>query len=236
RLPLQRSRPVQFHHDGSGPRRLALRDSAQLQLLRRPHAVLRGEPRLGRHQVPVLGADGGVRAPRAARRRGELRGEPARRGGAHPYLARAGRAGGNRDAMMKIPFLDLGRQHRAIKSELLGAVERVLDSSQFVLGHEGRALEGELAALAGVGHGIGLASGTDALRLALTAIGVKPGDEVITPAFSFVASASTIWLARATPGVVDIEPVTCGLDPELLERALTPRTRAIIPVHLYGHP
>jgi dTDP-4-amino-4,6-dideoxygalactose transaminase len=138
--------------------------------------------------------------------------------------------------MMKIPFLDLSRQHRAIKTELLGAVERVLDSSQFVLGGEGRALEGELAALAGVRHGIGLGSGTDALRLALIAVGVGPGDEVITPAFSFVASASTVVMAGATPVFVDIEPVTYGLDPELLERALTPRTRAIIPVHLYGHP
>jgi dTDP-4-amino-4,6-dideoxygalactose transaminase len=79
-------------------------------------------------------------------------------------------------------------------------------------------------------------SGTDALRLALTAVGVKPGDEVITPAFSFVASASTIVMAGATPVFVDIEPSTCGLDPEALAGALTPRTRAIVAVHLYGHP
>jgi UDP-N-acetyl-3-dehydro-alpha-D-glucosamine 3-aminotranferase len=138
--------------------------------------------------------------------------------------------------MTKVPFLDLTRQHRALRAELLGAVERVLDSSHFVLGAEGRALEAELAALAGVRHGIGVGSGTDALRLALSAVGVKPGDEVITPAFSFVASASTIVMAGATPVFVDIEPVTFGLDPELLERALTPRTRAIVAVHLYGHP
>ncbi len=138
--------------------------------------------------------------------------------------------------MMKIPFLDLTRQHRALKAELLGAVERVLDGGQFVLGGAGRALEAELAALAGVRHGIGVGSGTDALRLALAAVGVKPGDEVITPAFSFVASASTIVMAGAIPVFVDVEPATYGLDPEALERALTPRTRAIVAVHLYGHP
>jgi dTDP-4-amino-4,6-dideoxygalactose transaminase len=138
--------------------------------------------------------------------------------------------------MTRIPFLDLTRQHRALKAELLGAVERVLDSSHFVLGGEGRALEAELAALAGVRHGVGVGSGTDALRLALAAVGVKPGDEVITPAFSFVASASTILMAGAVPVFVDVEPSTCGLDPEALAAALTPRTRAIVAVHLYGHP
>jgi dTDP-4-amino-4,6-dideoxygalactose transaminase len=137
---------------------------------------------------------------------------------------------------MTIPFLDLTRQHRALKAELLAAVERVLDSSHFVLGGEGRALEAELAALAGVPHGVGVGSGTDALRLALAAVGVRPGDEVITPAFSFVASATTIVMAGARPVFVDIEPDTFALDPALLERALTPRTRAIVAVHLYGHP
>ena len=138
--------------------------------------------------------------------------------------------------MTSIPFLDLTRQHRALKAELMAAVERVLDSSHFVLGGEGRALEEELAAQAGVRHGVGLGSGTDALRLALIAVGVEPGDEVVTPAFSFVASATTIVMAGATPVFVDIEPATYGLDPERLERALTARTRAIVVVHLYGHP
>jgi dTDP-4-amino-4,6-dideoxygalactose transaminase len=137
---------------------------------------------------------------------------------------------------MTIPFLDLGRQHRALKAELLGAVERVLESSQFVLGGEGRALEAELAALAGVRHGVGVGSGTDALRLALTAVGVKPGDEVITPAFSFVASATTIVMAGARPVFVDVDRSTLALDPDALAGALTPRTRAIVAVHLYGHP
>jgi dTDP-4-amino-4,6-dideoxygalactose transaminase len=135
-----------------------------------------------------------------------------------------------------IPFLDLTRQHAALKAELLAAVERVLDSSQFVLGGEGRALEAELAAACGVRHAVGVASGTDALRLALAALHVGPGDEVITPAFSFVASASTIAMAGATPVFVDIDPATHALDPAAVERALTPRTRAIVPVHLYGHP
>ena len=135
-----------------------------------------------------------------------------------------------------IPFLDLTRQHRILQRELMDAVERVLASSRFVLGPEGQALETELAALARVRHGIGLGSGTDALRLALTAVGVGPGDEVITPAFSFVASASTIVMAGAQPVFVDIDPVTYALDPDALESALTRRTRAIVVVHLYGHP
>jgi dTDP-4-amino-4,6-dideoxygalactose transaminase len=137
---------------------------------------------------------------------------------------------------MKIPFLDLTRQHRALRGELLHAVAGVLESSQFVLGGEGRALEAELAGLAGVRHGVGVASGTDALRLALTAVGVGPGDDVVTPAFSFVASASTIVMAGARPVFADVDPLTLALDPAALERALTPRTRAIVVVHLYGHP
>jgi dTDP-4-amino-4,6-dideoxygalactose transaminase len=112
----------------------------------------------------------------------------------------------------------------------------VLASSRFILGPEGQALETELAALAGARHGMGLGSGTDALRLALAALGVGPGDEVVTPAFSFVASASTIVMAGAQPVFVDIDPATFALDPDALESALTRRTRAIIVVHLYGHP
>ena len=137
---------------------------------------------------------------------------------------------------MRIPFLDLTRQHRALQGELLHAVARVLESSQFVLGGEGQALEAELAGLAGVRHGVGVASGTDALRLALAAVGVAPGDDVVTPAFSFVASASTIVMAGARPVFADVDPRTLALDPAALERALTPRTRAIVVVHLYGHP
>jgi dTDP-4-amino-4,6-dideoxygalactose transaminase len=135
-----------------------------------------------------------------------------------------------------IPFLDLTRQHAALRAELLAAAAHVIDTSAFVLGPEGRALEGELARLCGARHGVGVGSGTDALRLALTALGVGTGDEVVTPAFSFVASATTIVMAGARPVFVDVERETLTLDVAALERALTPRTRVIVPVHLYGHP
>jgi len=135
-----------------------------------------------------------------------------------------------------IPHIDLGRQHAALRGELMAAIARVVDSGRFVLGAEGEALERELAALAGVRHGIGVASGTDALRLSLGALGVGPGAEVITSAFSFVASASTILMAGARPVFVDIDPETYALDVAAAERAVTRRTRAIVPVHLYGHP
>ena len=135
-----------------------------------------------------------------------------------------------------IPFIDLTRQHAALRAELLAVTARVLDSSQFVLGGEGRALEQELAAVCGVPWAIGVASGTDALSLTLTALGIGAGDEVITPAFSFVASATTIMMTGATPVFVDIDPATYTLDLEATERAITPRTRAIMPVHLYGQP
>ena len=135
-----------------------------------------------------------------------------------------------------IPFLDLTRQHAALKGELMAATERVLDASQFVLGGEGRALEAELAQLCGARHAVGVGSGTDALRLALTGLGVGRGDEVLTPAFSFVASATTILMAGATPVFVDVEPDTLTIDPEAMARALTPRTKVVMPVHLYGHP
>ncbi len=135
-----------------------------------------------------------------------------------------------------IPQIDLRRQHAALRAELLEAAARVLDSSRFVLGAEGRALEAEVAALCGVRHGIGVGSGTDALRLALAALEIGPGDEVITAAFSFIASASAILMAGATPVFADIDLDTYTIDPAAVARALTPRTRAIIPVHLYGHP
>jgi len=135
-----------------------------------------------------------------------------------------------------IPFIDLQRQHAVLREELLAASARVIDSSQFVLGAEGRALEQEMAALCGAPSALGVASGTDALRLTLTALGVGPGDEVITPAFSFVASATTIMMAGAVPVFVDIDPASYALDLTATERAITPRTRAIMPVHLYGQP
>ena len=135
---------------------------------------------------------------------------------------------------IRIPQIDLKRQHAALASELRAAAEGVLASAWFIMGPEGRALERELADASGARHGIGLNSGTDALLLALRAFGVGPGDEVITSAFSFVASASTIALVGATPVFVDIDPVTFNLAPAAVEKALTPRTRALVPVHLYG--
>jgi dTDP-4-amino-4,6-dideoxygalactose transaminase len=136
----------------------------------------------------------------------------------------------------RVAFLDLTRQHAALRGELLAASERVLTGSRFILGPEVTALEGELAARCGAGHGIGVASGTDALRLALGALGIGPGDEVLTPAFSFIASSSTITMTGARPVFVDIDPATYAIDPALAARAITPRTRAIVVVHLYGHP
>lgn len=135
-----------------------------------------------------------------------------------------------------IPQVDLRRQHEALRAELLEAAGRVLGSARFILGPEVQALEAELAAFCGARHGIGVNSGTDALLLALKAVGVRAGDEVITSAFSFVASASTIVLAGATPVFVDIDPATYALDVEAAARAITRRTRAIIAVHLYGNP
>ena len=128
------------------------------------------------------------------------------------------------------------RQHGALRAELISAAERVLTSCRFILGPEVASLESELAALCGTRHGIGVNSGTDALVLALKAVGVGPGDEVITPAFSFVASASAVLMVHALPVFVDIDPITYNLDPALVARAVTTRTRAIVAVHLYGQP
>jgi dTDP-4-amino-4,6-dideoxygalactose transaminase len=133
-----------------------------------------------------------------------------------------------------IPQIDLTRQHQALRSELMDAAARVIDSCRFILGPEGQALEREVGAVCGARHGLGTGSGTDALLIALKAVGVKPGDEVITSAFSFVASATTIVMAGATPVFVDIDPVTFNVDPAQVEAAITARTRAIVPVHLYG--
>ncbi|HMH50591.1 MAG TPA: DegT/DnrJ/EryC1/StrS family aminotransferase [Candidatus Acidoferrum sp.] len=135
-----------------------------------------------------------------------------------------------------IPLVDLTRQHAALRPALLAAMARVLDSSRFIMGAEGEALETALAARSGVRHGVGVASGTEALRLALQALDVGPGDEVLTPAFSFVASGSAIAMVGATPVFVDIEPETYALDVRALEGAITPRTRGVVAVHLYGHP
>jgi dTDP-4-amino-4,6-dideoxygalactose transaminase len=133
-----------------------------------------------------------------------------------------------------VPQLDLAAQYSAIGPEIRAAIDRVLASQQFILGREGAALESEIAQLCGVAHGVGLASGTDALILALRACGVQPGDEVLLPPFTFVATGSAVSALGAKPLFADILPGTFNLDPGELERRVTPRTRAIIVVHLYG--
>ncbi len=133
-----------------------------------------------------------------------------------------------------IPFLDLKAQYAGIKDEIDSAVLRVLASAQYVLGDEVAAFEREFAAYCGTEHAVAVNTGTSALHVALLAAGVGPGDEVITVPFTFVATAAAIRYAGATPVFVDIDPVTFNMDPEKLEAALTPRTRAIVPVHLYG--
>jgi dTDP-4-amino-4,6-dideoxygalactose transaminase len=133
-----------------------------------------------------------------------------------------------------IPFVDLKPQYRSIKSEIEEAIARVLETGQFVLGDEVAAFEREFAAYAGAAHGVGVSSGTAALHLALVAAGVGPGDEVVTVPFTFVASVAAITFAGARPVLVDVEPRTLTLDPAALDSAITPRTKAIIPVHLYG--
>jgi dTDP-4-amino-4,6-dideoxygalactose transaminase len=137
-------------------------------------------------------------------------------------------------ALEAVPQLDLAAQYAAIGSEIRTAVERVMASQQFVLGREGAALEEEIARLCGAAHGVGLASGTDALILALRACGVRAGDEVLLPPFTFVATGSAVSALGAKPAFADIRPETYNIDPAELERLVTPRTRAIVVVHLYG--
>jgi dTDP-4-amino-4,6-dideoxygalactose transaminase len=139
-------------------------------------------------------------------------------------------------ANIKVPYLDLKAQYRSIKPEIDQAVARVLDSCQFVLGPEVAEFENEFASYCGTTECIALNSGTSALHLALLAAGVGPGDEVITVPFTFVASVATILYAGAKPVLVDIEPRTFNMNPDALEAAISPRTKAIVPVHLYGHP
>ncbi len=133
-----------------------------------------------------------------------------------------------------IPLIDLKAQHRAIREELDAAIHRVLDDCAFILGSEVTAFEQEFAAYSGACFGIGVNSGTSALHLALLAAGVGPGDEVITTPFTFVASVATIGYTGAKPVLVDIEPRTCNIDVRKIAAAITPRTKAILPVHLYG--
>jgi dTDP-4-amino-4,6-dideoxygalactose transaminase len=137
---------------------------------------------------------------------------------------------------LAFPFLDLKAQFVGIRDEVLEAVTRVLESQHFILGPEVKQLEEEIAGKLGAKYAIGCASGTDALTLALMAAGIGPGDEVITTPFSFVATAGSIVQVGAKPVFVDIQPVSFNLDPSELEPAVTQKTRAILPVHLFGLP
>ena len=133
-----------------------------------------------------------------------------------------------------IPYLDLSLQNDPLRPELEEALGRVLDSGSYILGEEVEAFEREFAAVCGARHAVAVSSGTRALHLALVASGVGPGDEVIVPPFTFVATAAAVVYAGATPVFADIEPASFTLDPVRVEEAVTERTRAVIPVHLYG--
>ena len=137
---------------------------------------------------------------------------------------------------IKVPYLDLKAQYQSIKPEIDEAIARVLDSCQFVLGSEVAEFEKEFAGYCGAAECIALNSGTSALHLALLAAGVRAGDEVITVPFTFVASVAAVIYAGARPVLVDIDPRSFTLDPAAIEAAITPRTKAILPVHLYGQP
>ncbi len=135
-----------------------------------------------------------------------------------------------------IPMVDLKTQYHDLKSEIDTAVLAALESTQFILGPNVTGFEQEAAAYLGVSHAVAVASGTDALHLAVLAAGVGPGDEVITTPFTFIATAEAICYVGATPVYVDIDPRTFNMNPALIEAAITPRTRAIIPVHIFGQP
>ena len=135
-----------------------------------------------------------------------------------------------------IPMFDPGAQYRALRAEIDEAVLGVLESGRYILGPNVEALEREIAAYSGAAQAVGVASGTDALVLALTALGVGPGDEVIVPALSFFATAEAVTRAGATPAFIDLDAETCTIDVAAVAERVTERTKAIIPVHMYGRP
>jgi len=137
-------------------------------------------------------------------------------------------------ATVKAPFYGHVRQYHSIKQELDEAILKVLESNQYVLGPALKQFEQDLARYFGMKHAVGLNSGTDALWLVFLALGIKPGDEIITTANTFFATAEAIWIAQAKAVFVDCDPRTSNIDPAKIEAAITPKTRAIVPVHLYG--
>jgi len=142
----------------------------------------------------------------------------------------------NPSTLEAIPVLDLKAQYLSIREEIKSAIEKVLESQHFILGPEVENLEREIAAYVDSGFGVGVASGTDALILALRTCDIGPGDEVLCPSFTFIATADAVSLLGGKPVFVDIDPKTFTIDPSKIERAVSPRTKAIIPVHLYGQP
>ena len=137
---------------------------------------------------------------------------------------------------MRVPLVDLKTQYQGLKEEILSEISQVLDGMQLFLGKNVQAVEAGFAAYCGAKFAIGVGSGTDALHIALRACGIGPGDEVITVSHTFIATTEAIILAGARPVFVDIDPSTYNMDPAQIERMINPRTRAILPVHLYGHP
>ena len=137
---------------------------------------------------------------------------------------------------MTLPFIDLKAQYRGLKTDIDARIHQVLDHGQYILGPEVAELEARLASRLKVAHAITCSSGTDALLLALMALGIGPGDEVITTPFTFFATGEVISLLGAIPVLVDIDPATWNLDPRLIAEAVTPKTKAILPVSLYGQP
>jgi len=137
-------------------------------------------------------------------------------------------------SLPSVPLLDVGRGNGPLRQELLDAIAAVIDSGRFLHGPDVAALESEIATRTGCRHAIACASGSDALLLALMALGVGPGDEVIVPSFTFFATASAAWRLGARPVFAEIDPRSYNLDPERLRESITPRTKAIIPVHLFG--
>lgn len=137
---------------------------------------------------------------------------------------------------MNIPFIDLKTQYESLRPQIRERISRVLEHGQYIMGPEVKELEGALQIYTGAKHCITVASGTEALLISLMALGIKPGDEVITTPFTFVATAEVIALLGATPVFVDIEPDTCNIDASLMEEKITHKTRAIMPVSLYGQP
>jgi len=138
--------------------------------------------------------------------------------------------------MEPVPYLDLNAQIRPIRAELDAAIARTLDNCSFCLGPDVAQFEKDFAKLIGTKHCVAMNSGTSALHVAMLLLNIKAGDEVIVPAMTFIATSWAVSYVGATPVFVDVDDATCNLDPKLVEKAITPRTKAIIPVHLYGHP